>query len=81
MDEENIPPGLGSPFSAADHQTTTHHRWKDLILEHLDTYCSDLERDLPELVTAKLRGRIAELNDLLALASASTRNDQRSVIE
>ncbi|PPC86326.1 MAG: hypothetical protein CTY37_06190 [Methylotenera sp.] len=54
-------------MNAADQASAAWQKLKAYYQEKLISYHSQLEGDLTELQTAKLRGRIAEINGFLAL--------------
>lgn len=62
------PPRKDTPFTAFERDSGTHERWVNLLRGRLSTLRQENDAMKPLEDTARLRGRIAEIKELLALS-------------
>ena len=68
---EEAPPRKDTPFTAFERDSGTHARWVSLLQARLVTMRIENDGTKSYEDTARLRGRIAEIKELLALAGAN----------
>jgi len=67
---EDKPP-VNGPFTKLDGRAEVHAKWIQLLEQRLqEARVSNDSSGLDAIQTARLRGRIAEINDLLGMARA-----------
>jgi hypothetical protein len=75
------PEDLGPLFNAVDRQSTTWAKLKKYIEARIESLRAKNDGDLDPIATAKVRGQIASMKNLLTLAQPAPANEADDAAE